>query len=195
MRDGYTKYTDVPGSIELREAICAKFKRDNGLYYTPDQVIVSCGGKQVIYNAFMATLDPGDEVIVPSATWWSSVMPILHFGGVPVFAELEGECLGLDPEDVERKITDRLFIGDLEPLAHELGRRRGMRAPPQGPGPGSPWASARPARSAPRTSHWRDRAGMGRPGRGPSRLCTHGRRRRWPPTSSPATRPSLRCRR
>ena len=52
-------------------------------------------------------LEAGDEVIVPSATWWSSVMPILHFGGVPVFAELEGECLGLDPEDIERKITDR----------------------------------------------------------------------------------------
>ena len=52
-------------------------------------------------------IEPGDEVIVPSATWWSSVMPILHFGGIPVFAELEGDCLGLDPEDVERRITDR----------------------------------------------------------------------------------------
>ena len=61
---GQTKYTPIPGTLALREAICAKFKRDNGLYYTPDQVIVSCGGKQVIYNAFMATLDPGDEVIV-----------------------------------------------------------------------------------------------------------------------------------
>ncbi|MDP6601490.1 MAG: aminotransferase class I/II-fold pyridoxal phosphate-dependent enzyme [Phycisphaerales bacterium] len=52
-------------------------------------------------------IGPGDEVIVPSATWWSSVMPVLHCGGVPVFAELEGERLGLDPEDVERRITDR----------------------------------------------------------------------------------------
>ena len=52
-------------------------------------------------------IQPFDEVIVPSATWWSSVMPVLHCGGVPVFAELESDCLGLDPEDVERKITDK----------------------------------------------------------------------------------------
>ena len=52
-------------------------------------------------------IGPGDEVIVPSATWWSSVMPVLHCGGIPVFAELEGERLGLDPEDVERRVTER----------------------------------------------------------------------------------------
>ena len=65
MKDGKTRYTPVPGIVELREAICAKFERDNNLDYTPDQVTVGCGGKQVIYNAMMATLEPGDEVIIP----------------------------------------------------------------------------------------------------------------------------------
>ena len=69
---GQTKYTPIPGTLALREAICAKFKRDNGLDYTPDQVIVSCGGKQVIYNALVATLNPGDEVVIVPAPYWVS---------------------------------------------------------------------------------------------------------------------------
>ncbi len=65
-------------------------------------------GTGAIHAALHAMdISPGDEVIVPSATWWASVMPILHHGGVPVFAETETDCLGLDPEDVEKKITDR----------------------------------------------------------------------------------------
>ena len=63
---GDTKYTPVPGSVSLRKAICQKFKRENNLDYTPDQITVGCGGKQVIFNAFMASLDAGDEVVIPA---------------------------------------------------------------------------------------------------------------------------------
>ncbi|MBT4583544.1 MAG: DegT/DnrJ/EryC1/StrS family aminotransferase [Phycisphaerae bacterium] len=65
------------------------------------------GTSAILAGLHALGIKPMDEVIVPSATWWSSVMPILHCGGIPVFAELEGDCLGLDPEDVERKITER----------------------------------------------------------------------------------------
>ena len=64
--EGHTRYTAVDGIPELKSAICAKFKRENGLDYAPAQVTVGSGGKQVIYNAFMATLNPGDEVIIPA---------------------------------------------------------------------------------------------------------------------------------
>src|SRR6185295_10829052 len=70
--------------------------------------VAHCNGTSAIHAALHAfDIGPGDEVIVPSATWWASVMPILHCGGVPVFAETEEECIGLDPIDVERKITKR----------------------------------------------------------------------------------------
>ena len=68
---GETKYPPVPGIVPLREAICAKFKRENNLDYKPSQVIVGTGGKQVLFNAFMATLDPGDEVIITAPYWVS----------------------------------------------------------------------------------------------------------------------------
>src|SRR5579859_5438101 len=68
---GETKYTAVAGTPALEKAIIAKFKRENGLDYTPDQITVGCGGKQVIYNAMLATLNPGDEVIIPAPYWVS----------------------------------------------------------------------------------------------------------------------------
>lgn len=84
---GKTKYTAPDGIIELKEAICAKFKRENGLDYHPSQISVSTGGKQVLYNAFMATLNPGDEVIVP-APYWVSYPDIVRLGGAePVIVE------------------------------------------------------------------------------------------------------------
>ena len=85
--DGKTKYTAVDGIPELKQAICAKFKRDNGLDYTPAQVTVGTGGKQVIYNTFMATLNPGDEVIIPAPYWVSYPDMVLLGGGEPVFIE------------------------------------------------------------------------------------------------------------
>lgn len=84
---GETKYTAVPGIIELREAIVAKYKRENGLDYTADQVIVGTGGKQILYNAFAATLNPGDEVVIPAPYWVSYPDMVLLNGGEPVFVE------------------------------------------------------------------------------------------------------------
>ncbi|MBW7911450.1 MAG: aminotransferase class I/II-fold pyridoxal phosphate-dependent enzyme, partial [Alphaproteobacteria bacterium] len=71
MDAGKTKYTPVPGTPELRKAIVEKFKRENNLTYTAEQVIVGTGGKQVLYNAFMATLNPGDEVVIAAPFWLS----------------------------------------------------------------------------------------------------------------------------
>lgn len=87
IKAGKTKYTAVDGIPELKKAICAKFARDNDLTYTPDQVTVGTGGKQVLYNAFMATLNTGDEVIIPAPYWVSYPDMVLLAGGEPVFIE------------------------------------------------------------------------------------------------------------
>src|SRR5690606_38822840 len=71
IRAGKTKYTAVDGTPELKKAICAKLERENGLKYAPDQISVGTGGKQVLFNAFMASLNPGDEVIIPAPYWVS----------------------------------------------------------------------------------------------------------------------------
>ena len=85
--EGKTKYTAVDGIPELKQAICAKFKRDNALTYDPAQVTVGTGGKQVLYNAFMATLNAGDEVIIPAPYWVSYPDMVLLAGGTPVTIE------------------------------------------------------------------------------------------------------------
>ena len=84
IKDGKTKYTDVGGIPELKEAIIAKFKRENGLAYKPNQIIVGTGGKQVLYNALMATINPGDEVIIPAPYWVSYPEMVALAGGEPV---------------------------------------------------------------------------------------------------------------
>jgi len=85
LKEGRTKYTDVDGIPELKAAIVAKFKRDNGLDYTAAQVSVGTGGKQVLYNALLATLNPGDEVIIPAPCWVSYADIVQLGGGKPVF--------------------------------------------------------------------------------------------------------------
>jgi len=108
IKRGETKYTPIAGTMELRKAICAKFKRENGLDYAPDQVTVGAGGKQVIYNAMMATLDPGDEVIVPAPYWVSYPDMVLLAEGTPVFVPgLEKNGFKMRPEDLDRAITPR----------------------------------------------------------------------------------------
>ncbi|MGR3454652.1 pyridoxal phosphate-dependent aminotransferase [Pseudooceanicola sp.] len=103
---GKTKYTVVDGIPELKQAICAKFKRDNGLDYTPEQVSVSSGGKQVLYNALMATLNPGDEVVIPAPYWVSYPDMVLLAGGTPVIAEAQLQTgYKLTPEQLEAAIT------------------------------------------------------------------------------------------
>ncbi|MEC7667580.1 MAG: aminotransferase class I/II-fold pyridoxal phosphate-dependent enzyme, partial [Pseudomonadota bacterium] len=84
---GKTKYTAPDGIPELKQAICDKFQRENGLSYQPSQVSVSTGGKQVLYNALMASLNPGDEVIIP-APYWVSYPDIVRLGGgTPVIVD------------------------------------------------------------------------------------------------------------
>jgi aspartate aminotransferase len=105
---GETKYTPIPGTMALRKAICGKFKRENGIDYKPEEVIVSCGGKQVIYNAFMATLDPGDEVIIPAPYWVSYPDMVLLAEGTPVFVIGHEETgFKITPEDLDAAITPK----------------------------------------------------------------------------------------
>ena len=85
IRDGFTKYTDVDGTPSLKRAVIAKFKRDNGLDYAPEQVLVSVGGKQSFFNLAQALLDPGDEVIIPAPYWVSYPDMALLAGAQPVF--------------------------------------------------------------------------------------------------------------
>ncbi len=108
IRDGKTKYTNVDGTAELKEAICAKFARDNGLAYTPDQVTVNVGGKHTLFNAIVATIDAGDEVIVP-APYWVSYPDVVQFaGGTPVFvAAGADQGYKITPEQLEAAITPR----------------------------------------------------------------------------------------
>ena len=106
--EGKTKYTAVDGIPELKAAICAKFKRDNGLDYTPAQVTVGTGGKQVLYNALMATLNPGDEVVIPAPYWVSYPDMVLLAGGEPVIAEASSQTnYKLTPDQLEAAITPK----------------------------------------------------------------------------------------
>ncbi len=108
IRAGKTKYTDPDGMPELKAAICAKFARENGLTYTPAQVHVAPGGKPVIFNALMATLNPGDEVIIPAPYWVSYPDMVLLAGGEPVAIETTVETnFKLDPKALEAAITPR----------------------------------------------------------------------------------------
>ena len=108
IRAGRTKYTPVPGTLVLREAIAAKFERENGLPYAPEQITVGCGGKQTIYNAMMATLEPGDEVIIPAPYWVSYPDITLLAEGTPVPVECTQENgFKLRPEALAAAITAR----------------------------------------------------------------------------------------
>ena len=84
---GMTRYTPTNGIPALRKAIADKFKRENGLTYTPDQVTLGVGGKQVIFNAVLATVQDGDEVVIPTPYWVSYSDIVLMFGGKPVFVQ------------------------------------------------------------------------------------------------------------
>ncbi len=108
IRAGKTRYTAPDGIIELKQAICAKFKRDNGLDYVPSQVSVGTGGKQILYNALMATMNPGDEVVIPAPYWVSYPDMVLLAGGEPVIApaRLEDD-FKLTPEALEKAITPK----------------------------------------------------------------------------------------
>jgi len=108
IRRGETKYTAVDGIPELKQAICAKFKRENGLEYKPEQAFVAPGGKPIIFNAMVATLNPGDEVIIPAPYWVSYPDIVLLAGGKPVFVETTLENnFKLTPDALEAAITPK----------------------------------------------------------------------------------------
>jgi aspartate aminotransferase len=108
IRSGDTKYTSVDGTAALKAAVVAKFKRDNGLDYTSDQINVGTGGKQVLYNALQATVDPGDEVIIPAPYWVSYPDMVLLADGTPVFVSCgENHNFKLQPEDLAAAITPK----------------------------------------------------------------------------------------
>lgn len=108
IRRGETKYTDVDGIPELKAAVVGKFRRENDLDYTPAQIHVAPGGKSVIYNAFMATLSPGDQVIVPAPYWVSYPDMVLLAGGEPVVVPCpEADGFFLSPARLEAAITPR----------------------------------------------------------------------------------------
>jgi len=108
IRDGKTKYTNVDGIPELKAAICAKFERENGLKYQPSQVNVSPGGKPVIYNAMVATLNPGDEVVIPRPYWVSYPDMVLLAGGEPRFVPASAETgFKVQPADLDAAITPK----------------------------------------------------------------------------------------
>jgi len=108
IEEGFTRYTAVGGIPELKDAIIEKFRRDNGLDYERDEVMVSCGGKHVLYNIAQAFLDPGDEVIIP-APYWVSYPPIVMLaGGSPVVVSTaETDGFKLSPESLDKAITPR----------------------------------------------------------------------------------------
>jgi len=108
IRDGATKYTKVDGMPELKAAIARKFKRDNGLDYAPEQITVGAGGKQIITNAFAATIDPGDEVIVPAPYWVTYPDSAKVWGAVPVVVECpQAQGFKLLPDQLDAAVTER----------------------------------------------------------------------------------------
>jgi aspartate aminotransferase len=108
IRAGDTKYTAVDGTPALKQAISAKFRRDNGLDYAPEQINVGVGGKQVLFNAILATMNPGDEVIIPAPYWVSYPDMVLIAGGEPVVVETsEGDGFRMRPEALEAAIGPR----------------------------------------------------------------------------------------
>ncbi|HVZ13454.1 MAG TPA: pyridoxal phosphate-dependent aminotransferase, partial [Bauldia sp.] len=108
IRDGKTKYTPVDGIPELKAAVVAKFKRENGLDYKADEVSVGTGGKQVLFNALLATLNPGDEVIVPAPYWVSYPEIVALAGATPVFVTAGMETgFRLTPAALEKAITPK----------------------------------------------------------------------------------------
>lgn len=106
--EGHTRYTDVDGTPELKQAVVAKFERDNGLHYATDQISVGTGGKQVIFNALFALIDPDDEVIIPAPYWVSYPDMVRLAGGMPVCVECdETQDFKLSPEQLEAAITPK----------------------------------------------------------------------------------------
>ena len=108
IKAGETKYTDPDGMKILKEAVCKKFELENDLNYSPNQISIGTGGKQILYNALMATLNPGDEVIIPAPYWVSYPDMVLLAGGQPVFIEASAKNnYKISPAQLEKAITNK----------------------------------------------------------------------------------------
>ena len=108
MRKGHTKYTDASGIVELREAVCRKLERDNGLGYEPADVLISVGAKHTLYNAVVALLNPGDEVLIPAPYWVSYPEQVKLVAGVPVAVPTEeADGFQVDPGRLAAAVTPR----------------------------------------------------------------------------------------
>ena len=108
IKSGQTKYTDPDGMKILKDAVCLKFEVENNLIYNPNQISIGTGGKQILYNALMATLNPGDEVIIPAPYWVSYPDMVLLAGGRPVFIEASSKnSYKISPGQLEEAITDK----------------------------------------------------------------------------------------
>ena len=122
INDGFTKYTAVGGTPELKQAVCDKFKRDNSLHYTPDQVLVSSGGKQSFYNLCQAYLNDGDEVIIPAPYWVSYPDMVILGGGKPVILSTGiEEGFKISPEQLKAAITDKTRLMVLNTPSNPTG--------------------------------------------------------------------------
>lgn len=111
INEGKTKYTAVAGIPELQKAICDKLKRDNGLQYSPNHVVISNGAKQSLYNLFAILLNPGDEVIIPNPAWVSYPEMVNYFEGKPVFVQTdESTGFKLTPDKLKKAITPKTKI-------------------------------------------------------------------------------------
>jgi len=111
IRTGFTKYTPASGIDELKEAVCEKFKRDNGLEFEKSQIVISCGGKHAFYNLAQILLDPGDEVIIPAPYWVSYPDMVRLAGGVPVTLPTQEENgFKLAPPQLEEALSDKTKI-------------------------------------------------------------------------------------
>ncbi len=108
IHNGFTKYTAVDGTASLKQAVINKFKRENNLEYKPEQILVSCGGKQSFYNLAQALLDPGDEVVIPAPYWVSYPDMAILAGGVPVFINAGADqSFKITPQQLEAAITNK----------------------------------------------------------------------------------------
>jgi len=113
INSGFTKYTSVGGTPGLKNAICGKFKRENGFEYSPKQILVSCGGKQSFFNLILSVINPGDEVIIPAPYWVSYPDIVLIAEGKPVFIETDiGQHFKITAQQLEKAITPKtkLFV-------------------------------------------------------------------------------------
>jgi len=122
INDGFTKYTEVGGTPELKQAICDKFKRDNSLTYTPEQILVSSGGKQSFYNLCQALLNDGDEVIIPAPYWVSYPDMVILAGGQPIIIETGiDDGFKIKPEQLQAAITDKTRLVVLNTPSNPTG--------------------------------------------------------------------------